>query len=525
LIELAKSELAAIFSVANVYFWKSSGYFDQPSFSKPLLHTWSLAVEEQFYFLFPLLLLGVRRFLPKRLKATLLLLSAASFVASVIGVHSSPAAAFFLPQTRAWEFLTGVLVALEIVPVASSKLLRNLASLAGLLLIGYAAVYTDSARFPGAAAISPCLGAALVIYAGIGGSSAAGDLLSTRPAVFIGLISYSLYLWHWPLLLMNDYEYFPGVHLSKTRVLVVILAISALSWRFIEQPFRSGPLTLGRRRLFEAACAAVVVISAVCIFAVSSHGLPARLSPADLEIAQYPETALVGVQWGNGCFAQEQRFIQPTCFVLASDRPNYLLFGDSHAADLWLGLTKEFPHIHFVEATAAGCRPLLINLDSGDPVCRQLVDFVFNHFLPTHRIDAVILSGAWGELDVSPLAETLEHLHAMGIRVDVVGPIVIYDQPLPDLLIKARHNHDPGLVERHAVRTFDQYTLLDRQLDNAVISHGRASYISLRELLCDAVECTQYARPGVPLQFDSVHLANDGSMLVAEKMKVQRQLP
>jgi peptidoglycan/LPS O-acetylase OafA/YrhL len=453
LVNLAKSALSATFSAANIYFWKNSGYFEALSASKPLLHTWSLAVEEQFYLFFPLFLLLLHRFVRKYLKAVIVLLAIASFVASVIGTYMNPTGAFYLPQYRAWELLTGTVLALDIIRPPSSKLSRNLIAFAGLGLILFAAIrYTDSVRFPGAHALVPCLGAACIIVADTTGHSLVGRLLSKKPIVFIGLISYSLYLWHWPLLLIDRYEYFPGIHLAKPWLLLVMLIAATLSWRFVEQPFRVGPLRLPRPQLFATSAATVVLISAACIWAIASHGFPSRLTEEEVGLAYYPQTGPTTAQWGNGCFASATlASIYPSCLAESPNRPNYLLFGDSHAAHLWYGLSTIFPGVHFMEATASNCKPLLSTVrNSQDAFCRKLVDTVLHEFLPNHRVEAVILSDAWTGTDVGPLGETVAYLHSINVRVYVVGPIVIYDQPLPNLLIRVIRTGDTTILTRHS---------------------------------------------------------------------------
>ena len=384
---LAKSVLSATVSAANIYFWKTSGYFEALTDSKPLLHTWSLAVEEQFYLLFPLLLMLVHRFSPRKyLKFIIVLLTVASFTASVIGTYENPKAAFYLPQTRAWEFLLGTILELGMIRPPSSELFRNMVSLTGLSLILYAAIsFNDQTRFPGACALVPCLGAVCIIIAGTTGSNLVGRLLSTGPFVFIGLISYSLYLWHWPLLIFNNYEYFPGIHITKFWLFLVILIAASLSWRLVEQPFRVGPLKLPRLKLFTIAAMAMVLISVVSIMTIRSHGFSSRFTQDELRLAYYPQNGLSEGYWGMGCFASAQlASIYPSCFAQSSSKPNYLLIGDSHAAHLWYGLSTVFPNINFSQATASECKPLLTSRTSSDAFCRNLlIQSSMNFYLTT----------------------------------------------------------------------------------------------------------------------------------------------
>ena len=200
LVAYSKSMLAATASASNFYFWQHSGYFDSPT-SYPLLHTWSLAVEEQFYIFFPLFLMLVRKFFPTRLRLSVIVLFCASLAASVVVVSQNRGTAFYMPYTRAWELLLGTLLSLGMFPHLRWSWLRNLATIIGIGLIAFSVLfYTEQTLFPGLSALAPCVGSALIIGAGESGSSVIGKILSWRPIVFIGLISYSLYLWHWPVI-------------------------------------------------------------------------------------------------------------------------------------------------------------------------------------------------------------------------------------------------------------------------------------------------------------------------------------
>jgi len=230
-----ESLTASLLIHANIFFYKESGYFAAPEDVMPLLHIWSLSVEEQFYVFFPIVLVLLSKW---RIRTPgIFVLFAASFVASCVAVVMSPDAAFYLAQYRAWELLTGSLLALRVVP-SPGRRAADVASWVGGALIAFS-IWGLSSRsaFPGWNAAFPCLGAALLIYAGP--QAMLNRWLSTAPAVGVGLISYSLYLWHWPLLAFGAAIAMRPLHPQEAAVAVALAFLLAwLSYRFVETPFR-----------------------------------------------------------------------------------------------------------------------------------------------------------------------------------------------------------------------------------------------------------------------------------------------
>ncbi len=263
--DLAQSLIAAALSASNLYFAAHSNYFDINATSRPALQTWSLGVEEQFYIVFPLLLWLLYRRAPRHLAPILAGLAALSIALSVAGALYFPTVAFFMPYTRAYELLIGVLLALPLLPRTASSLLRNLLAALGLAFVLIAITRFSSAiPFPGYAALLPCIGSALLIYSGLPrGQGHPGQahadpspvtltarLLALPPLVFAGLISYSLYLWHWPLIVFQQMGAFWGseqlARLNQSLVSALIrLKVQSFSARLI-------PVILHQRALVQA---------------------------------------------------------------------------------------------------------------------------------------------------------------------------------------------------------------------------------------------------------------------------------
>ncbi len=530
LTDYAKSLLAATFSVSNFYFWRQSGYFDAPAALKPLLHTWSLAVEEQFYIVFPLFLVLIRKLFPERLRAAVVLFALASFIISAYGAFYAPVSTFYMLHTRAWELLLGTIISLNILPEIRTPLWRNVATIVGLGLIVAAGVfYTSATPFPGIAALAPCVGSALIISAGRSGSSVVGRALSLKPVVFIGLISYSLYLWHWPIIVFQGVGTFlvSGVseRVVKLAIIVASLIAGTISWKFVEIPFRSGSLKLTGASVFRAAFAAMIVLSALGSSALAFRGFPSRYSPEAVRVAAYMD---VRAPYREGtCFITSadrvEDFDPATCLREDSSKKNYLLIGDSHAAQLWYGLSTVLKTVNVMQATASGCKPTLEQPVTGDPNCRHVMNYIFQDYLQSHpNVDTLLIAGRWESNDVSRVTKTISWAQSRGMKVVVFGPMLQYDSALPRLLATSIKKNDPSLPFAHRV---DQYVGLDRQMSRLASDDWHVRYISYFQTLCNADSCVEYVNGDVPLQSDYSHLTKEGSVWLVAKLQQSGELP
>src|SRR5258707_3579754 len=224
-----------------------------------------------------------------------------------------------------------------------------------------AVLYQKTTPFPGLAAALPCVGAALVIIAGREGSSLVGSALSFRPVVFVGTISYSLYLWHWPLIVFQGASglFVHGLSPKATKLVVlgVSFVVATLSWRFVEQPFRESRNRLPRPRLFKLASAAAVILTISGAVALATSGFPLRYPSEAVRIASYLENAdpTTEAEYRVGtCFLTSRnphaRFNRNDCLKSVPGERSELLIGDSHAAQLWFGLSTIFKDINFMQA-------------------------------------------------------------------------------------------------------------------------------------------------------------------------------
>jgi peptidoglycan/LPS O-acetylase OafA/YrhL len=330
--DLAESTIYQQLMLSNVYFWQDVGYFKGPAELKPLLHTWSLAVEEQFYLGYPFLLVFLRRWTRAKTLWMLIALALFSFVLSEWGTQNSPSAAFYLLPTRAWELLLGGLICFAPPPTRMSQWQAH--AMGGLGVAGIvvsSCFYDATTRFPGSAALLPCVGAALLIYVNSKELNWTGKLLAWKPMVFIGLLSYSLYLWHWPILAYCKYS-MPGTDLSVTvgvLVLVASFALAYLSWRFVERPFRQ-PKEIARvRRSLSVIAGAALLTMFFSIVVYSSSGLPSRFSQQVL--------ACIDDETWNGfsLLVGEEEFFEGGLSRVgdteSAGEPSFFVWGDSHA--------------------------------------------------------------------------------------------------------------------------------------------------------------------------------------------------
>ncbi|MBN1929651.1 MAG: acyltransferase [Chlorobiaceae bacterium] len=348
--DLGQSIAATTLFSSNILFWRESGYFAAPSLQKPLLHTWSLAVEEQFYIIFPLALAFIHRYLKGQYLLWVMAAFIISLVASIYGVAHHPGATFYLVPTRAWELMVGSMLALGALPDLSKDWQRNVLTLSGLAFILFSIFfYTEATPFPGASALIPVMGSGFIIYSGMGGGTRiAQRLLTARPLAFIGLISYSLYLWHWPLVVFAKYLMFrPFNGLDSAAIILASLLLATFSWKFIEQPFRGKQMLLPeRKRLF--AVAGVVMVVAVGLGGVVHlrNGMPGRIDRFYPEITDVIDRAKNDPIWDlHGKWEEKTKEIGEsiTLPVVGKDgiMPTFALVGDSHARALIPALERQ----------------------------------------------------------------------------------------------------------------------------------------------------------------------------------------
>ncbi|QXT35546.1 acyltransferase [Sphingomonas sanguinis] len=518
-IALTPTELAAygqslaatILFASNIQFYGDTGYFTAVAGSRPLLHTWSLAVEEQFYLVWPLLIAWLMRrragLVP--VIAALILLS---FAASVWMVATDMPAAFYLIPFRFWELAAGGLLAVGTTPAAlrsipprAARIGREALGLAGLIAILWCIrFFKEPLDFPGLNALPAVLGTVAIIATGP--DTLVGRLLALRPVRWIGLISYSLYLWHWPVIVFAKlWLFLPQTAVTKTGQIGVSLVLAVLSYHLFEVRLRRPLEGLSTRRVLMGAGIVMAIGLTFAGVLIAGRGFPDRFEPRRAALGQVLDRDEEAAYRRGSCFVLDGgRFDDRTCLARRAPGPTILLVGDSVAAHLWPGFAADAGGFDIRQATMIGCTPKLFP-DMPWLLCSRFFGDLLTRWAPAHHPAAVMLAGNWHDKDVAMIRRTMVAERARGQRVIVIGPMPRYTSALPRLLF-----FDPSGDRARASLEEGLWSLDDAM--GAAVQDGGGTYISPLRLLCPDRRCRVVTRQGVPMQFDNVHLTREGSV-------------
>ncbi|NQV23341.1 MAG: acyltransferase [Rhodopirellula sp.] len=540
---VGRSAAASALSVSNVLFWAEDDYFAAASEEKPLLHTWSLGVEEQFYVLLPLLVLvaGAGR----RCTLVMAICGAASFALSAWQVRFAPTAAFFLLPSRAWELLLGSLLTAVPVPNASARI-RNIVAFCGFGAIVWGSwAYSVETIFPGDSAFIPCVGAAAIIFGSPQGL--VSKLLSCRPIVFAGRISYSLYLWHWPILVLaRQWNIVPLDTFQTLACITASFVVAILSWKYVEQPFRSRHLLASRRAVFSLSAAALAISFSAGSYIHFSNGVTQR----------FPENV---VQLDNGAY--DRLAIQQEVTILkwegdagetiygARVAPRIAVIGDSHANALGmaLGAAAYRRHESVQLFSHSGVAPLAGLRFRSSPKAHEWVDATLKQICDRDSIQDVVLVGRWAsaihghntdfgsyergrsatpsiagrtagqivstteaiEMFAWGITETVNRLRAAGKRIVVVYPVPEVGYHVPRTLARIMNRGDDiADFKRPAEYYFQRQKHVFNSLDS--LGNDGITRVFPHQVLITGSEAIVQEN-GVPLYCDDDHLSYAGA--------------
>jgi peptidoglycan/LPS O-acetylase OafA/YrhL len=534
---LAHSAIANNLFLSNIFFYLQTGYFDAAAELKPLLHTWSLSLEEQYYVVTPLLLILIARFCQRKYLRIVVPIGIASFAACVYWTTENQPAAFYMLTTRGWELLIGSILAIATIPRVSSKAaMQTLATFGLVLILVSMFLFDDQTVFPGAAAALPTLGTAILIYTGTTDATLVNRALSLRPLVFVGLISYSLYLWHWPIIVYSNY--LKGVALTQLESAVLLLAIfgiSVLSWRYVETPFRRKQLCAKRKNLFVVSGGATAVLIVASLFATGT---------------------VVDIEWRHwrGCENVEERIAENQGLCVVGDagvEPSFMFWGDSQARALFSATKASAERVGRTGYVASkpGCAPLLGIERVGRTGCFEFNETMRSYIEERPELETVILMAHW-----TGVAEGTRYNDQDGERFEYYDVLADSDAPRPSSselveiglyrTIRALLDADRDVIivgpvpeVGHNVPSVNHIALITNRDVNAMIAPTRKEFdvrnekiMSLlvrieddlalpvlrpSDVLCDEARCIVALDNGEPLYHDHHHLSTIGARFIS----------
>ena len=527
--ELGQASVAQSVGLANFYYWREAGYFAGPSELKPLLHTWSLAVEEQFYLLMPMVMVVSYRFWGASYARVLACLALVSVGWSVYATSLYPDASFYLLPARAWELLLGGLLVSIACRWRPGPRIAEAVSILGLLAIFYSILaFGSSTVFPGVAAILPSVGTAAVILANAHHKTTAWRVLSWRPIVFVGLISYSLYLWHWPLLVFARYMGIgEGDPWTTLMLIVIAFCVSALSWRYVEIPFRTAGFWSANRRVFAgaAACLAVVFVAGLALHATG--GMRNRFSEKVLQLADARSDRNPWRHLHHDIStASIRRDGLPRLGKTPDDRPPVIaVIGDSHADALMPAvaqLASEY-NVPTVAISRSATIPLLYDSRGGRAKRAAFYEAVSQQLGMMQQLSDVVLVARWAgyeqqEFTLDAWNHTLNELNKMGLRVWVVRAIPEPPVDVPRALALAEHWK---WSSDHVSISLEEHHQANRRIDRIFreTQPSNIQFVEPADLLFDGEDRALVQLGGRPLYFDDDHLSAFGARQLAPLLR------
>lgn len=544
LIELGKSSVASVFSAANIYFWLAldTSYFADSSETVPLLHMWSLGVEEQFYLIWPALMIAVYKLRgSKGVAITSLIIAAACFLISEYTITADYSFSYYMLPSRAGELLIGAILFLIIDSRKAqfNPVLSNVLGLAGLALLVGSLLFIseDGGSFPGVLSAIPAIGATLII-AGGHGRSLVSRVLSVKPFVYIGLISFSLYLWHWPV--MAFYRYLYGSPSEPSQYIACVSAMFALSlasYHFVEKKFRAESTSFNIKMVYTPMVA--LAISAVSITLIYNNGFISEsqkknFTAQEKQLSQYTAAAFSAKFNCQYRFMKDVKFNDPRCVLGDNTKtPDMIMIGDSHSAH-YTGYMREVANLReapIYNTSLSACVPFLGSSEKyvGPKIAGECKKFNESTHHEVEKYKTVMVSANWDgyqkkskdfELDFESLIREL----------DKKGKKIIVGLNVPEFKGYDRlHDIKQIKIGASSDRNRINYKLTSYSDANNIIIKVAAKYnkvyvLDLTNLICPNSECSPY-KQGRPIYYDPGHLSISGSELLGKMSAKSGTIP
>jgi peptidoglycan/LPS O-acetylase OafA/YrhL len=523
--QLGKHTAAGAAFVSNLVLWKEDSYFDVAAELKTLLHLWSLGIEEQFYIVWPTLL-----FVAYNLRLNLLAFTVAitliSFAFNVFRIKSFPVGTFYLMPMRLFELQIGSILAYLTLRgkfgfdslvnriaskngAQSERWIENLKAFLGACFIA-TAIYglNKETLFPGYWALLPTIGGFLLISSPE--SWLNRKVLACRALVFIGLISYPLYLWHWPLLsfatIVDAGTPMVGIRIAAV---VVSMVLAGLTYQWIEKPVRSTQNL--KSTIFLSGTAAIIGLLGYIVYkdGITSRNVQAYYSriQVDFKLAEKGRLSAIRAPLCHLNDPKESfekyKLTIDQCLSIDHHRKNILVMGDSTAADLWLALTYAYKNINFLQATGAGCTPI----EKGNKIkCNALVRYIKYDFKNLPEVDGIIFASRWGN-NFGLVQSEVEYYRKLGIPTAIFGPIFEFTTGIDKIMARIHQfNLNPNLSKFLNLKTFE----LDREMEG-FFRQKKIPYASRIEPLCQNNTCPVFDGNNGLLIVDYGHWTDNGA--------------
>ena len=565
--DFSKSLVAVSLFLSNILFWKEAGYFAAANELKPLLHTWSLAVEEQYYVLFPLFLMLAWRFINRRWMIGILCVGAlASLAVSQWALTRYTSASFYLLPTRGWELLIGALAAFYLLPRGNEPVtnlpLYQAASLLGLLMIIYSVFAFDKfTSFPGLSALPPTIGALLIVLFATP-ATFVGKLLGTKLLVGIGLISYSTYLWHQPLFSFARYASLQEPSkLTYIGLVIASLILAFLTWKFVETPFRNKQ-KISRKQIFWFGLMGSLFFIAVGLFGIYNKGFEKRFNmPATLK------SSFGLTNSAHACFDKPNLTTNKDwlCNIGTNvdTKPQAVVFGDSHSKSLFDAFNSAAlqANIHAVYSGSSYCTPLLgvyiLRDDQAQVGCHLVNQRVFD-YVKANNIKQVYLIGRWSvytdggydgteatwigqtpdskkdkELSraafAAGLKQTVAAYASIGAKLTIVEQVPQQTLNVQDLYYKIYSNKAAGNNPQKITQNIrelsvskQQHLALQSFVSGQFRQYTQLNLLNFDDVFCRTGKCI-FGNNQQSYYFDNNHLTTAGGKLVVDKVAADMQ--
>lgn len=517
----------AIFSSNILFFMTTGGYFDPGAETRTLLHTWSLSVEEQFYILYPLLFFTLIQRSRAALAWAIFTIVVASLVTSILIAEDYKEANFYLLPTRAWELGLGCLLAMSAQLEVPKRLIEPLALIGLLMIIISVNRYDAKTIFPGATALLPCLGTAFLLKTGQF-SRWTGGILKIPSVVGVGKFSYSLYLWHWPLLvLLGTTMIEPPTMSQKLTMLLISFFAAWISWRWIELPFRQKTALKARRHVFAGALAGVVIVGSVGLVFHFSSGLPARWSPEVLQIAngEKDRNPRRGVCRNLSPEEIQKDELCALGNLIHVSEPTVVVWGDSHADAMqpaFDALANDQVLGGWIAAKDA-CLPIISEANYVGENCGRFNESVIN-WISTKEVDLVILVARWAAYSYQPnliardLGQTIEMLESMNVDVWVMRQLPEHKVSKPGKLARILSNNEDLVSFALSRSELLRFQALENLRIESALSDS-SSVIDPSKEFCQNGKRCELTRNGKAIYVDEHHISRSAALMLKGFLK------